>query len=109
MIAVYRPQTLIELAVAESLLEANGIPYFVHNGGFGSLYPGIQVELYNARTIMVPPSAAADAKDLLAHYLSDTPALVHNRERSIWHILRMVLEAGAGWGVPRVGAIRRAA
>jgi hypothetical protein len=109
VIAVYRPQTLIELAVAESLLEANGIPYFVHNRGFGSLYPGIQIELYNARAIMVPPSAAEEARDILAHFLSDAPGLVHNRERSIWHILRMVLEAGLGWGVPRVGVTRRAA
>jgi len=37
VIAVYKPQTLIELAVAESVLQANGIPYFVHNAGFGGL------------------------------------------------------------------------
>ena len=107
MRAVYRPQTLIELAVAESVLEANGIPYFVHNRGFASLYPGIQIDLYNAHTIMVPPSAEESAREVLAHYLCDVPGLLHHREHSFWHIVRMVLEAAAGWGVPRVGRARK--
>jgi hypothetical protein len=104
---VHRPQTLIELAVAESVLEANGIPYFVHNGGFGSLYPGIQLDLFNVRTILVPPSAADAAREVLEHYLGDEPGLKANRERSLWHILRMLAEAVCGpWIVPRVGATR---
>jgi len=108
VIAVYKPQTLIELAVAESVLEANGIPYFVHNAGFGGLYPGMQLDLLNVRTIMVPPSAADDAKEVLAHYLADEPGLRANRERSFWHILRMLAEAACGpWVVPRVGAVKR--
>lgn len=108
MIAVYKPQTFIELAVAESLLEANGIPYFVHNKGYASLYPGIQLDLLNVRTILVPPSVAEAAKDVLSHYLSDEPGLRPNRERSFWHILRMLVEAACcAWFVPRVGTVRR--
>jgi len=108
VIAVYKPQTLIQLAVAESLLEANGIPYFVHNAGFGGLYPGIQIDLINVRTIMVPPSAADAAKELLAHYIAEDPGLKANRERLFWHILRMLLEfACVPWVVPRVGAVKR--
>ena len=106
VIGVYKPQTLIELAIAESVLEANDIPYYVHNRGYGSLYPGIQLDLLNVRTIMVPPSAAEAAREILAHYLSDAPGLSTNRERSLWHILRMVAEAMCGWFVPRVGAVK---
>ena len=45
---------------------ANGIPYYVHNRGYGGLYPGMQLDLLNVRTIMVPPSAAEAASELLA-------------------------------------------
>ena len=108
MIAVYKPQTLIQLAVAESLLEANGIPYYVHNRGYGGLYPGMQLDLLNVRTVMVPPSAAETAREVLLHYLSDEPGLRPNAERSPWHILRMLAEALCGaWFVPRVGVVRR--
>ncbi len=108
MIAVFKPQTLIQLAIAESLLEANGIPYYVHNRGYGGLYPGMQLDLLNVRTIMVPPSAAEAASELLAHYLADEPGLRPNAERSPWHILRMLVEAGFGaWFVPRVGAVKK--
>ena len=66
--AIYHPETAIELAIAESLLEAHRIPYFVHNRGFASLYPGIQLNLWNRRTILVPSSASEDAKELLTSY-----------------------------------------
>lgn len=108
MIGVYKPQTLIELAVAESVLEANNIPYFVHNRGYGGLYPGMQLDLLNVRTIMVPPSAADAAREVLNLYLGDEPGLKTNRERSLWHIVRMLAEAMCGaWFVPRVGAVKR--
>lgn len=54
--------------MATSILEAHDIPFFVHNGGYASLYPGIQIELLNVPTIMVPPSAAEAAKELLGAY-----------------------------------------
>ena len=44
-----------------SLLQAHAIPHFVHNAGFGSLFPGLQISLYNVRTIMVPATAAPAA------------------------------------------------
>jgi hypothetical protein len=110
VITVYKPQTLIELAIAESVLEANDIPYYVHNAGFGGLYPGMQLELLNVRRIMVPPSAVDAAKEVLAFYVADDPGISFNRERSFWHILRMLAEAACGpWIVPRVGAVKRGA
>ena len=69
MVSIHRPHTLIELAMARSLLAAHDIPYFVHNGGYASLYPGMQIGLLNVPTIMVPPSAAQFAEELLRAYL----------------------------------------
>jgi len=110
MTPVYRPETTVELAIAESVLEANGIPYFVHNAGFGGLYPGIQLGLLNVRTIMVPREAADLAADVLSHYLSDTSGVRANRERSVWHILRLIIEGlSMAWCVPRVGNVKRGA
>ena len=103
---VYHPETAIELAIAESLLEAHQIPYFVHNRGFAGLYPGIQLNLLNARTILVPPSVSELAKEVLAEYLADTSGVRQNRERSLWHILRLIFETlSMGWCVPRVGNV----
>ena len=108
MISVYRPQTLIELAMARSILAAHDIPHFVHNEGYSSLYPGIQMYLLNVPTIMVPPSAVEPAKELLGAYLAEVE--VHLRpkpERSPWHIVRMLIEAiCCVWFVPRIGGAR---
>ncbi len=108
MIAVHRPQTLIELAMVRSILAANDIPYFVHNGGYASLYPGIQMHLLNVPTIMVPPSAVESAKELLGAYLAEVEDHLRPKlERSPWHILRMLIEAiCCVWFVPRIGGTR---
>ena len=105
MIAVHKPQTLIEVAMARSILAAHDIPYFVHNGGYASLYPGIQIDLLNVPTIMVPPSAAEMAKELLGAYLPEVvDHLRPMRERSLWHVLRMLVEAMCCvWFVRRIG------
>jgi hypothetical protein len=65
MIPLYRPGNPADLALAESLLIASDIPYFVHNHHFSGLYPGVQVELYNVCTIMVPEVAASEAHEVL--------------------------------------------
>lgn len=90
--------------MARSILAAHDIPYFVHNGGYASLYPGMQIHLLNVPTIMVPPSAAQSAKELLRAYLSDVQDHLQPRaERSPWHIVRMLVEAIAGgWFVRRI-------
>jgi hypothetical protein len=108
VIAVHKPQTLIELAMARSILAANDIPYFVHNGGYASLYPGIQMYLLNVPTIMVPPSAVGSAKELLGAYLAEVQNHLRPKpERSPWHIVRMLIEAiFCGWFVPRIGGSR---
>ena len=53
-----------ELALIKSLLDANGIAYFVHNEHFGSLYPGMALP-FNARIVMVDESDRGRAETLL--------------------------------------------
>lgn len=106
MVPIHKPQSLIEVAMARSILAAHDIPYFVHNGGYASLYPGIQIELLNVPTVMVPPSAAETARELLRAYLPDVVQhLRPQRERSPWHMARMLIEAiFCAWFVRRIGA-----
>jgi hypothetical protein len=104
MIPIYRPDNPVDLALAESLLIAEDIPYFVHNKHFGGLYPGVQIELLNARTVMVPEAAALRAREVLAVLLTveQEPPPVSPRPRlSLGQIFRMLFEAVVfGWFFP---------
>ena len=107
VIPIYRPENGVELALAQSVLEAHSIPYFVHNGGFGGLYPGMQIDLYNVRTIMVPEGAAETAREVLAHFLDghNEPAAADpavGSRLSTWDRVRLIAELLiCGWCVPR--------
>lgn len=96
LVAVAAPQTESELAVILCVLEADGIPAFVHNGGFGSLHPGAQIPLYNTRRVMVPSVCREDAVTAL---LVLEPALP---DRTTWRDrLRIIAELILmGWFVP---------
>ena len=59
-----------ELALIKSLLERNGIPYFVQNEHFGSLYPGLALP-FNARVVMVEESDIARAGTLLGELTAE--------------------------------------
>ncbi|MFQ5931373.1 MAG: DUF2007 domain-containing protein [Nitrospiraceae bacterium] len=52
MVKLVVPQDEGELALIKSLLEGNGIRYFIHNEHFGSLYPGLPLP-FNMRQVMV--------------------------------------------------------
>lgn len=73
MVPVYKPENLSELAVILGILEEHDIPCFVHNSGFGSLFPGPPIEFFNSQTIMVPPSAASAARELIDNFLAAPP------------------------------------
>ncbi|MDR2711279.1 MAG: DUF2007 domain-containing protein [Burkholderiales bacterium] len=75
MIPIYRPDNPVDLALAENLLMAEGIPYFVHNKHYGGLYPGVQIELLNARTVMVPEAFVLRAYEVLAALTTDEQEL----------------------------------
>ena len=56
-----------ELSIIKSLLDGNGIEYFVQNEHFGSLYPGISMA-FNGRIIMVPEVELERAQTLLSQF-----------------------------------------
>ena len=97
--------------MVRSLLAANDIPYYVHNAGYASLYPGMQIDLLNVPTVMVPQSLAQSAKELLEAYLPDIREHQHPSPEVSWRdFFRMLAEAIiCAWFVPRIGRGRSTA
>jgi hypothetical protein len=97
---VAMPQTESDLAVMVSLLEAHQIQYFVHNEGFGGLYPGLQIGLVNVRRIMVPAAQAAFAMELLSVF-APQPSTEVQRRLTILDKARILFETCFfGWSFP---------
>lgn len=100
LVRVAFPESPSELAMIVCLLEANDIPYFVHNAGFGSLYPGPQIALYNNITVMVPASAADDAIEVLSVLFEPSPTQLSS-DTLLVDKIRMIVEALCfGWFIP---------
>ena len=72
MIKLYSPRDLAELALIESILEGENIPYFIHNNHFGSLEIGPQIDIYNKKTIMVNEEYQERAKELINDFIKTT-------------------------------------
>jgi hypothetical protein len=102
LVAVGWPNTQSEMVVMASLLDANGIPHFVHGAAFASVLPGVQIGSYNTRTIFVPESAAQEAADLLSVFKA-TPSEIQAAKttpRGFFGWLRMIAEVLVfGWFV----------
>ncbi len=73
-VRVLSPQSEPELAVACSLLEAHGIPVYVHGRHFGSLLPGLLIGNHNVQGVMVPEDRLAEALELLSEFRRDDAA-----------------------------------
>ena len=102
MIKLYSPRDEAELTVLKSLLDAEGIAYFVHNDHFGSLEPGPSIYLYNAKTIFVEESDLNQARDVIAQLVEAQDSRVRSAHRYSWlDKLRMFLEVLLfGWMIP---------
>lgn len=106
MIKLFCPKDEIQLIILKSLFEAEGIPIFVHNDNYGSLKPGIQIELLNTKTILVSESYLERAQEVIKHYLgnieaSDGATDENDIGYSIWDKARMVFEGIlCGWVMP---------
>ena len=101
LVAVAEPQTESELSVMLSLLEANNIPSYVQNGGFGGLLPGPQINIYNARRVMVPSECANEARDILSVLAQPAEEPLLPTKTSVRDKLRMFLEFFfLGWFIP---------
>lgn len=87
-----------------SILESEGIGYFIRNDIFGSMEVGVQIPFFNAKTIMVSEEDAERARELIADYVQETegeepPAPLE--AASVSAKIRMVLEfLFFGWIMP---------
>ncbi|HSC36109.1 MAG TPA: DUF2007 domain-containing protein [Thermodesulfobacteriota bacterium] len=77
---LYTPSDESELVFLKSMFEASGMPYYVQNEHFGSMYSGSFMSSLNAKTIMVPDDIFDDAKDLI---LSVNSSAVFEDERGV--------------------------
>lgn len=68
---LYVPKDESELVFLKSFLEAEGMPFYVLNDNFGSVYPGIYMSGFNAKTIMVPEELFDEAKQLIKSAVDD--------------------------------------
>ena len=69
LVPVFTPATEGELLAVVAMLEARGVPGFVHGAGVGSLFPGaLPIESLNGRVIMVPEERAAEARALIEDF-----------------------------------------
>ena len=95
------PRSESELSLMESLLIAYDIPFYVHNRGFGGLYPGMQISLYNVQRVMVPVAYADVAMELFAAfregYSDPFPCEKLELRDRVRGIVEIVL---GGWTVP---------
>jgi hypothetical protein len=92
---LYSPNNDSELALIKSILDGEGIPYFVHNDHFGTLKVGPKIELFNAKTIMVAEKDYEVSKEIVDDFLKNTQEVLAKTKSkySIRDKIRMVIEA----------------
>lgn len=99
LVGVFRPETESELMAVVAMLEAHEIPCFVHNAGFGGLYPGPQIDLYNSRAVMVSSEKSPLALQLISEFRSSSVpvASIPSASSKIRAFVEMCL---FGWFIP---------
>lgn len=115
MIKLYSPQTEVDLALIRSVLEGEGISFFVHNDHFGSLRIGPSIPLYNEKTIMVNENDFIRASELISDYYKNTSSkeasnsnVAFQSEYSFFDKIRVIIEMLLfGWIVPGKSKKRR--
>ena len=95
MIELYSPRNEAELAIIKSLLNGEGIHFFVRNDHFGSLEVGLRVELFNAKMIFVHAEQYDRARELISDFFETTQKEeVEDQGRySTFDKFRMLIEA----------------
>jgi len=100
MIKIATPMNEAELITLRSLLEAEGIQYFVHNDNFGTMLVGPLISLYNAKAIMVPDEFAGRAREIVAELRRPEATNIESTPGFLDRV-RMVFEAVVfSWFVP---------
>lgn len=99
LVPLCTPNTSSELAVVKSLLQAEGIFFFVHNEFFGSMKAGISIPLFNQRTILVAKEDLERARKVVV----PPGSLVRVRHHQFGSLdrVRMFIETLVfGWVIP---------
>ena len=100
---LYSPQNESELALLKSILDSEGITYFVRNDNFGSLEVGPRIGLFNSKMIEVQDDQYERANELLTDYFEKTKKEPEEsaKEYSWVDKIRMVIEVLVfGWLMP---------
>ncbi len=85
---LYSAQNEVELALLKSILDSEGVKYFVRNDNFGSMEVGPRIGLFNAKMIEVQDDHYERTKELLADYLEKTTRKSKDRRKSIHYLIR---------------------
>ncbi len=68
---LYIPKDESELAIIKSIFDSAGLPYYVRNEFFGSLYVGVAMGSFNSKPIFVPDEFYDDARELLSELVNE--------------------------------------
>lgn len=89
----------MELLFIRMALEAEGIPSLIVGDGFGSLYPGVQLPIFNERPIRVNESDVTRALEVVDEVRKDFDPV--SSDLSGRSKLRIIIEAILfGWFIP---------
>ncbi len=102
-VPLYSPQNESEATLLKSILDSEGINYFVRNDNFGSLEVGPRIGLFNAKMIEVQDDQYERANELLSDYFEKTKKEPEEsaKEYSWFDKIRMVIEVLVfGWLMP---------
>jgi hypothetical protein len=101
LVRLLSPESDSEIATIVAMFDAHEIPCFVRGAGFGGLFPGVQINAYNTRDIMVPEEKAADALELLRDFQSRPSApeddVTPKRSGRLRNLFELLL---FGWFMP---------
>jgi hypothetical protein len=91
---LYSPENDAELALIKSIFDGEKIQYFVHNDHFGSLKVGPKIDLFNAKTIMIPEGHYDKAQEIIQDFISNQKPKPenHNTFFSFRDKIRMIVE-----------------
>jgi Putative prokaryotic signal transducing protein len=102
LVRLVSPESEPEIMAIVAMLQGHGIPCYVRGGGFGGLYPGVQINAYNTRDIMIPEEQAAPALELLKEFQSRSPETHEDVKPAKSGRLRNLFELlFFGWFVPK--------
>jgi len=99
LVRILSPDSEPELLAVVALLEAHEIRCFVHNAGFGALYPGPQIHAYNTRAIMVPEEQVSEALEILRDFQSQ-PSDLHLEPKPSGRLRALIELLLFGWFIP---------